>query len=203
MLRFCLLSTAARSSLYFINGVAIPSQNFCSHLGSDYQQLSLFCTHINNVASEARKSITVPFRGFVTPYDFNIMRQASVNYTRHFLEYSSVVWNPRLIYSHRLAQLKTFSVTLPNRFCPCLRKDTYSDYIFGLILNLSELWRIKSDFINYFKVFNHLTPLDLKVAFLIYKHPLYHVALTHLTCNKLAKHPTNYKTPYFIQGVDA
>ena len=105
--------------------------------------------------------------GFVSR-NLNLCRKAFITYIRPLLEYNSVVWNPIHIYLIDLVE------SLQRKFLKgilLLSNLPYTERLAGLGLESLELRRLRFDPINYFKIFNNLTPITPCYHFLIY-HPI-------------------------------
>jgi hypothetical protein len=94
------------------------------------------------------------------------MRRAFITYVRPILEYNSVVWNPCAI--HLIDSLENVQRNFTKRL-PTLKHLTYFERLASLGLEPLELRRLRFDLIYYFKIFNHLTPLDPDEVFIAYQ----------------------------------
>jgi hypothetical protein len=159
---------SAASKTYFeycIGGIPIPRQNSNVDLGVTITDELTFEAHINCIISKARQRLSAIFRGFLSR-NVHIMRRAFITYVRPILEYNSVVWNPCAI--HLIDSLENVQRNFTKRL-PTLKHLTYFERLASLGLEPLGLRRLRFDSIYYFKIFNHLTPLDPDEVFIAYQ----------------------------------
>ena len=113
--------------------------------------------------AKAEQRVSIFFRGFISR-DFNIVRKVFVTYVRPILEYNSVIWNPTELYLIDLIERVQRSFT--KRIQP-LSKLFYQGRLAKLKLDSLEIRRLRFDLIYYYKILNHMTPLNSSKLFAI------------------------------------
>ena len=186
-----------RSSLYFINGIAIPQRSEQVDLGVTITSCLSFDVHINKIVSKARLRTSTLFRGFVTR-NLYIIRQAFIPNIRPILEYNSVVCNPSL--THLINAIESVQRHFSKRI-PQLSALTYFERLALLDLEPLEARRLRFDLIYYFKILHNLTPFNPDDVFIIHTP----IASSRSTIPHLQK-PTNASNKllhdFFYRHVD-
>ena len=152
-------------SVYFINNTQLISTNSFTDLGIDTDNALSYHNHIANIVSKASQRVGILFRGFMTR-DLKFMQKAFITYIRPLLEYNSCVWNPhqkKYIYLLENVQ-RRFTKRIPS-----LRELSYSERLTMLNLEPLELRRLKTDLLEYYKIFHNLNAIDCSAHFNFYE----------------------------------
>jgi hypothetical protein len=186
------------SRSYFINGILLPSSTRVVDLGVTISNDLSFHTHINNIVAKAHQRISTFFRGFVSR-NLLLVRKAFITYIRPLLEYNSIIWNPTHVYLIDLLESiqRKFSKRVPS-----LSILPYPDRIHRLDLESLEVRRLRFDLINYFKIFNSLSPIDPESHFDIYT-PLQSSRSSMPYPQKPLRANTKLSSSFFYRNVDA
>lgn len=165
VLSTCRQNYSRSNCVYFINGCPIANTPNVVDLGICISEDLSPKLHVENIVARAEQRVSIFFRGFISR-DFNIVRKVFITYIRPILEYNSVIWNPSEIYLIDLIERVQRSYT---KRIQSLSELSYQERLAKLKLESLEFRRLKFDLIYYYKILNHLTPLNPNKVFMIYQ----------------------------------
>ena len=161
-------SSTPNNSVYLINNIPIKCVPEVTDLGVTISSDLSFKAHINSIVAKARQRQGIFFRGFCSR-DLELVRKAFITYIRPILEFNSIIWNPTEIYLIDLIEKVQRNFT---KNIPYLNDLSYNDRLAKLKLEPLELRRLHFDLVFYYKIINHLLPIDPYNYFTIYLSPL-------------------------------
>ena len=141
---------------YYLNGTLLAVTTNTRDLGIIIDCKLAYTTHISTIVTKANQRVGLLFRGFKTR-DIKIMRKAYITYIRPLLEYNSVVWSPCT--KKYIDLIEDVQRHFTKRI-PSLNSLSYPERLAAMKLQPLELRRLHSDLIQYFKIFNNMTPLN-------------------------------------------
>jgi len=151
---------------YLIIGSQLTNTSSVSDLGILVDSHLTFNLHISNILTKATQRAGVFSRGFSSRHPA-LLRKVFITYIRPTLEFNSNIWNPTKKYL--IDKLENIQHRFTKRVS--LSRLSYLKRLSALGLEPLELRRLKFDLIQYYKVLNNLTCIELNSYFHLYYPP--------------------------------
>ena len=149
-----------------MHGFHLNNVSITSDLGVNIDSNLSFKSHISIIITKALQRVGVFFRGF-SSRKLEIVRKTFITYIRPLLEYNSNVWNPT--HKYLIDKIENVQRQFTKRITS-ISHLTYLERLSILELEPLELRRLRFDLIQYYKIFNNLTPLIYSNYFMCHQH---------------------------------
>jgi hypothetical protein len=190
-------SINSTSCQYFLDGFHLNNVSIISDLGVNIDSNLSFKSHISIIITKALQRVGVFFRGF-SSRKLEIVRKTFITYIRPLLEYNSNVWNPT--HKYLIDKIENVQRQFTKRITS-ISHLTYLERLSILELEPLELRRLRFDLIQYYKIFNNLTPLIYSNYFMCHQ-PSFSSRNPSSFIIKPLSIPNYLLTSFFYRNVD-